>query len=85
MLTRSDVLAGGVDVSTAGGGHTFLAGNGSAVTLPVTDAQDPGGGYTAAPFSLFKIETTTVLGAQASLPRREAVLRLLRDRYSLKQ
>jgi hypothetical protein len=57
LLTRSDVLQSDVDASTLAGGFTFVAGNGTPVTLPATDAQDPGGVYTPVPFSLFKSQS----------------------------
>src|SRR5204863_681882 len=71
LLTRNDFLTAGAASATAGGGFTFVAGNGDTVTVPGADAEDSGGVYTASPFSPFKLETTTVLGTPMTTMHRE--------------
>ncbi|TMB42510.1 MAG: ribokinase [Deltaproteobacteria bacterium] len=66
-------------VDATGAGDAFASA--LAVCLAEGRSLEDAGPFASAAAAL----ATTVLGAQASLPRREAVLRLLRDRYSLKQ
>jgi len=72
IITRANFLGTDVDISTAGGGFTFLAANGSSATVGPTDAQDPGGVYGPTPFMLLKIQSTHALGAQKSTMHQEA-------------
>jgi hypothetical protein len=74
FITRADLLGSGsgTDLSTLGGGFTWVAGNGPGQTLAVTDAVDPGGAYFSVPFSMFKSQTTTALGTTKSAIHQEA-------------
>jgi len=71
LITRSDFLQAAADVSTAGGGFTFLASNGSTVILPITDTQDPNGVYNPAPFMLFKVQSTSAFGSPKATMHQE--------------
>jgi hypothetical protein len=71
VLTRSDLLPSATALATVGGRFTFVAGSGDPVTLPGPDPLDSGGVYTAGPFSLFKFQTTTALGAPAVATHKE--------------
>jgi hypothetical protein len=72
VINRTDILGPDVDISTAGGGFTFLAANGATVTLGATDTQDPGGVYNPSPFMALKIQSTTALGGVRSAIHQEA-------------
>ncbi len=63
VVTRGDLLQGAVDAATAGGGFTFVVSNGATTTLAATDAVDPGGVYNPTPFTLIKLQSTSVLGS----------------------
>ena len=73
VLTRASFLNGASDISTAGGGHTFMAGSGTAVVIaPATDTNDAQGGtYIGQPFTALKFQTTSALGAIKSAVHQE--------------
>lgn len=68
-MSRADILQPATDAATAAGG--WLATIGTSLTLAPADAVDPGGSYSTGPYLLFKIQTTTALGAAKTTINRE--------------
>ncbi len=68
-FTRADLLQPAVDTSTAGGGWIPIVP--TTLTLSATDSVDPSGSYTTGPWLLFKVQTTTALGAAKTTINRE--------------
>lgn len=65
IVTRADLLQPGVLATTDGGGWSLIAGvlGPSPLILSPTDPVDPGGVYGPEPFTMFKIQSATALGA----------------------
>lgn len=68
-MSRADLLQPATDAATAGGG--WLSTVSTSLTLAPADAVDPGGSYVTGPYLLFKVQTTTALGAAKTTINRE--------------
>ncbi len=71
FMTRPDFLMPAVVASTDGGGWTSFFS--VAITLPLTDPDDPGGPYVTGNYLLYKIQSTTALGGVKTTVSREPV------------
>src|SRR5262249_36056414 len=73
VLTRASFLNGPSDISTAGGGHTFMTGSGTPVLIaPATDTHEAEAGtFGGQPFTALKCQSTTALGGLRSAVHQE--------------